>query len=42
VRGEENSQRVTGNFSRATGVLRWAGLPLAVLPALGCSETAAC
>ncbi|MDP7540441.1 MAG: DUF2125 domain-containing protein [Alphaproteobacteria bacterium] len=42
VRGEENSQRVTGRFSMANGVLRWAGLPLAVLPALGCSETAAC
>lgn len=42
LRGESDTQDVTARLSMAGGVLRWSGLPLAVLPALGCAETAAC
>jgi hypothetical protein len=42
LRGDTDAQDITARLSMASGVLRWAGLPLAVLPALGCSETASC
>ncbi|MDP6954118.1 MAG: DUF2125 domain-containing protein, partial [Alphaproteobacteria bacterium] len=42
LRGEADAQEVTARLSMTGGVLRWAGLPLAVLPALGCTETAVC
>ncbi len=42
LRGETDAQEVTARLSMANGVLRWAGLPLAVLPALGCSEVVVC